>query len=114
MGVNENFPMCVVNCTIYMMIFYTNMVYKEFPHHCFYVEVGFRGLWLKGLLIVILINISRIEGHCNTYEKNYNTLKRCRSITINSDAKKNAQLDRKWNFGFSKTHYYEKGSTYHL
>ena len=41
----------------------------------FYVEVGFRGLWLKGLLIVILIKISGIEGHCNTYEKMDNTLK---------------------------------------
>ena len=73
-----------------MMIFYTNMVYKEFPHHFFYVEVGFRGLWLKGLLIVILINICGIDGHCNTYAKMDNTLKRCRSITIDSDAKKNA------------------------
>ena len=77
MGVHKNFPMCVVNCTIYMMIFYTNMVYKEFPHHFFYVEVGSQGLWLKGLLIVILIKISGIEGHCNTYEKMDNTLKIC-------------------------------------
>ena len=77
MGLNENLPMCVVNCTIYMMIFYTNMVYKELPHHCFYVEVGFWGLWLEGLLIVILIKISGIEGHCNTYEKMDNTLNIC-------------------------------------
>ena len=60
MGLNEVFSMCVVNCTIYMINFYTNMVYKEFPHHFFYVEVGFQGLWLKGLLIVILIKISGI------------------------------------------------------
>ena len=96
------------------MNFDTNMVYKEFSHHFFNVEVGFLGLWLKGLLILILIKISGIEGHCNTYAKIDNTLKRCRSITIDSNAKKNAQLDRKWNFGFSKSHYYEKGSTYHL
>ena len=88
MGVSEIFLMCVVNCTIYMMNFITNMVYKEFSHPFFNVEVGFRGLWLKGLLILILIKISGIEGHCNTYAKIDNTLKRCRTITINSDAKK--------------------------
>ena len=70
------------------------MVYKEIPHHFFYVEVGLRGLLLKALLNVILINNSGIEGHCNTYAKIYNTLKRCRSITIDSDAKKNSQLEK--------------------
>ena len=43
----------------------------------FNVEVGFEGLWLKGLLIMSLIEVSGIEARCNTYAKINNTLKRC-------------------------------------
>ena len=76
-GVQHISPMCVVNCTIHMMICDTNMVYKEFSHHFFNVEVGFEGLWLKRLLIVSLIKVSGIEAHYNTYEKINRTLKIC-------------------------------------